>query len=214
MRVTPAKQKRTKTSGKVLASVALVAAAAGVAGLGTYGSFTSTTSASAAVTAGTVKIELSAPGFGTVSPTNRLSVSIAGLVPGDTFQGPVTLSNTGNQDLASLTLTTVASSSSKLDTDAVNGLQMSIDSCSTAWTPASTATDTYTCSGTTRTVLASRPVIGANVALGNLASTTSGRSDNLRVKFSLPSTADNTFQGASSVIGFDLTGTQRAATNR
>ncbi len=37
----------TKTSGKVLASVALVAAAAGVAGLGTYGSFTSTTSASA-----------------------------------------------------------------------------------------------------------------------------------------------------------------------
>ena len=69
----------TKSSGKVLATVALLAGAAGVAGLGTFGSFTSTTSASQALASGTVTIALGASG-----PTNRLSVAAAGLVPGDT----------------------------------------------------------------------------------------------------------------------------------
>lgn len=211
MNVTTSKKKSSKnTSGKVLASVALVAAAAGVAGLGTYGSFTSTTSASASVTAGTVKVELGATGA-----NNRLSVAATGIVPGDTIQRAVTLSNTGNQDLGSLSLTTAATTSSKLDTDATNGLQVAIDSCSTAWTEAGTAPAyTYTCSGTTKTVLASRPVIGSNVALGNLTAVGNGKSDNLRVKLTFPDAADNTFQGLSSVIGFDFTGTQRAATNR
>ena len=210
MRTTTRKPARKNTSGKVLASVALVAAAAGVAGLGTYGSFTSTTSASATTTAGTVKVELGAAGA-----TNRLSVAATGLVPGDTIQRAVTVSNTGNQDLGSLTLTTSASPSSKLDTDTTNGLQLVVESCSKAWTEAGTSPAfTYTCGGTTKTVLATRPVIGANLALANLASTTAGQSDNLRVKLTFPDAADNSFQGQSSVIGLDFTGTQRAATNR
>ncbi|GAA5030661.1 hypothetical protein GCM10023258_28160 [Terrabacter aeriphilus] len=210
MRTTTRKPARTNTSGKVLASVALVAAAAGVAGLGTYGSFTSTTSASATTTAGTVKVELGAPGA-----TNRLSVAATGLVPGDTIQRAVTISNTGNQDLGSLSLTTSASPSSKLDTDTTNGLQLVVESCSKAWTEAGTSPAfTYTCGGTTKTVLATRPVIGTNLALSNLASVASGQSDNLRVKLTFPDAADNTFQGQSSVIGLDFTGTQRAATNR
>ncbi len=208
---TSKKHGKKNTSGKVLASVALVAAAAGVAGLGTYGSFTSTTSASATVTAGTVKVALGQDGT-----TNRFSVAATGLVPGDTIQRAVTLSNTGNQDLASLSLTTSAPlTSSKLDIDGTNGLQMGIESCSNAWTEAGTAPAyTYTCSGTTKTVLASQKVIGANVALTNLASVTNAGVDNLRVKLTFPTGADNTFQGLSSVINFDFTGTQRAATNR
>ena len=150
---TSKKHGKKNTSGKVLASVALVAAAAGVAGLGTYGSFTSTTSASASVTAGTVKVELGQPGA-----ANRFSVAATGLVPGDTIQRAVTLSNTGNQNLGSLSLTTSAPlTSSKLDTDATNGLQLSIDSCSTGWTEAGTAPAyTYTCNGDgiVKTVLA------------------------------------------------------------
>jgi len=63
-------------------------------------------------------------------------------------------------------------------------------------------------------VLASRPVVGANVALAGLTALTNGTTDNLRVKLAFPTTADNTFQGQSSVINFDFTGTQRAATNR
>jgi hypothetical protein len=198
----------TKSSGKVLASVALVAAAAGVAGLGTFGSFTSTTSASEAVGTGTVKIDLGASGA-----ANRLSVASSGLVPGDTVQRAVTLTNNGSEDLSTVSLTTAATTSSKLDTDATNGLQLLIESCSTGWTEAGTAPAyTYTCSGTTRTVLASRPIVGANQTLSNLQSVASTKTDSLRVTVTLPTTADNTFQGLNSVVGFDFTGTQRTAT--
>ncbi|MGO4651590.1 hypothetical protein AB4068_07825 [Arthrobacter sp. 2RAF22] len=95
------------------------------------------------------------------------------------------------------------------------GLQVTVDNCSTAWTEAGTAPAyTYTCSGTTTSVLASRPVIGANLTLANLTSVTAGHTDNLRVTLTLPSTADNTLQNQSSTIAFSFTGTQRTATNQ
>ncbi len=200
-----------KSSGKVLASVALLAAAAGVAGLGTFGSFTSTTSASQSVGSGTVTIAL-----GSTAATNRLNVAASGLVPGDTVERAVNLTNSGNQDLSAVTLTTSApTTSSKLDTDATNGLQMIIESCSNAWTEAGTAPAyTYTCSGTTKTVLATRAIVGANQALSNLQSLGSTKTDYLRVKLTLPAAADNTFQGLSSVVNYDFTGTQRTATSK
>ncbi|UVJ38146.1 CalY family protein [Arthrobacter sp. CJ23] len=199
------------TTGKVIASLALVGTAAGVAGLGTYGAFTSSTSASNVVASGTVSIALGASGT-----ANRLSVAASGLVPGDTVQRAVTLSNTaGNQDLSSITLTTSALPTSKLDTDATMGLQLTIDNCSVPWTEAGTSPAyTYTCSGTTTSVLASRPVIGSNLSLSNVTSVAAGQTDNLRVTMTLPSTADNTLQGQSSTVGFNFTGTQRTATNK
>jgi hypothetical protein len=199
------------TTGKVIASLALVGTAAGVAGLGTYGAFTSSTSASAAVASGTVNIALGASG-----PANRLSVAASGLVPGDTVQRAATLSNAaGNQALSAITLTTSALPSSKLDTDASMGLQLAVDNCSVSWTEAGTAPAyTYTCSGTTTQVLASRPVTGSNLPLTNLTSVAAGQTDNLRVTLSLPSTADNTFQTLSSTVAFNFTGTQRTATSK
>ena len=133
------------TSSKVLASAALLAAAAGVAGMGTYGGFTASTSASAAVKAGTVKLRRRRCRW----RGNRLSVAASGAIPGDTVQRAVTLTNSGDQNLTAITLTTAAAPSSKLDTDAVNGLQMQIDACSTVpWTEAGTSPSfTYTCSG-------------------------------------------------------------------
>lgn len=198
-----------QTSRKIALSVALLAGAAGVAGLGTYGSFTSTTSASASVGTGTVKIELGAAG----GATNRLSVPATGLVPGDTVQRAVTLSNTGNQSLAGITLSTTATSSSKLNTDATDGLQLSIESCSGTWKETSVAGGyTYSCTGTTGVVLERRGIIGQNMDLSGLASRTAGQSDKLLVKVSLPASADNSFQGLTSVVGFDFTGMQRTET--
>lgn len=199
------------TTGKVIASLALVGTAASVAGLGTYGAFTSSTSASNTVASGTVNIALGASGT-----ANRLSVAASGLVPGDTVQRAVTLSNAaGNQALASITLTTSALPTSKLDTDTTMGLQLTIDNCSVPWTEAGTSPAyTYTCSGTTTSVLASHPVIGSNLSLNNLTSVSAGQTDNLRVTMTLPSTADNTLQGQSSTVGFNFTGTQRTATNK
>jgi spore coat-associated protein N len=199
------------TTGKVVASLALVGSAAAVAGLGTYGAFTSTTSASTDVSSGTVAIALGASGA-----ANRLSVAATGLVPGDTVQRAVTLTTAaGNQALAGIKLTTTAPVTSILNTDPALGLQLTIDTCSVPWTEAGTAPAyTYTCSGTTNSVLASRAVIGTDLSLTNLTSVAANKTDNLRVTLTLPTGADNTFQAKSSTIDLSFTGTQRSGTDK
>ncbi|MCO4236271.1 TasA family protein [Pseudarthrobacter raffinosi] len=193
------------TSGKILASVALVGTAAAVAGMGTYGAFTgTTTTVDQQVTAGTVDIDLTDPG--------TLNVAVAGLLPGDSVEKFATLKNTGNSTLNTVTLTTNAAVSSLLTTDATNGLQVTIDACNVAWTVVAAAPDT--CSGTQTAVLANGSIIGTGKALANLASVTAGSSDRLKITTSLPTSADNTFQGLTSTIGFTFDATQRTAAVR
>jgi spore coat-associated protein N len=201
----------SSTTGKVLASTVLLGAAVSVAGLGTFGTFTSATAATAQVSSGKVAIALGSDG----TATNRLTVAANKLVPGDTVQRAVQLSNAaGQQDLSSITLTTTAPTSSLLDTDATNGLQLVVDVCSQPWTEVGTAPAyTYSCPGVTKSVLTSRPVKGANMALANLTSTTAGNTDNLRVTLSFPTVANDTFQNLDSSILFTFNGTQRAATS-
>lgn len=196
---------------KILFSLAILGAAASIAGLGTYASFTSSTAATQTVDSGTVSITL-----GAVGAANRLTVGASGLVAGDTVQRAVNLINNGaggSDNLSSITLTTTASPSSLLDSDATTGLQMAVDKCSVAWTEAGPPY-TYTCSGTTTSVLASRAVIGSNLTLSNLSSLATGSTDYLRVTLTLPSSAPNTHQGLSSTITYTFTGTQRTATNK
>lgn len=196
------------TTGKIVASVALVGTAASVAGLGTFGAFSSTTSASQAVTAGTVTIALPAAGV-----DNTLNVAVTGMLPGDKVEKLVKLSNTGNSDLNNVTLATDAGTTgSLLTTDATNGLQLTIENCSTAWTGTA---GSYVCSGTQSTVLASGPIItGTAKTLANLTALTSTKADNLKVTTALPASADNTFQGLTSTIGFTFTATQRTAVSK
>lgn len=190
----------------VLASIALLGGAASVAGLGTYATFTDSASASQSIDAGVVDINL-----GAVGADNRLTVAAADIHPGDTMQRAFKLSNSSSDTMASITLTTTATTSSALNTDTANGLQMLIERCSVAWTEAGTSPAyTYTCSGTTSTVLASRPVIGSGLSLSNLT-LTSGATDNLRLTVSLPSTAGNSLQNTSSVIEYAFTGNQRTS---
>ena len=63
---------------------------------------------------------------------DRLNVAATGTIPGDSMQRAVTLVNNGDQNLTGLTLTTTATTSSMLDTDATNGLQLQIDELSGA----------------------------------------------------------------------------------
>lgn len=210
-----AKNKRTKA---LLLGVSGVAIAGSMAGLGTFASFTGTTSASQTIASGTVAIALGSAG----TADNRLTIGASGLVPGDSVQRRVKLSNaSGNENLASITLTTSASTSSLLDTDATNGLQMKIEKCAgtVGWTESATPY-TYTCDslvagdglGTRSSVLASRAVVGSNLALSGMSAVTAGTTDDMVVTVSLPSAADNTFQTKSSTILYTFTGTQRAAT--
>src|SRR5438477_79867 len=192
---------RSDTRGKLFITTLAVGAAAAVAGLGTFGTFTSTTSASEPVSSGTVQIALGTTG----TAANRLTVGASGLVPGDTVQRAADLSVAGNQDLSAVALTTSATTSSLLDTDTTTGLQMVVDACSVPWTEGGTAPAyTYSCTGTTTTLVASQPVIASNVALTGVGLTT-GSLNHLRVTLTLPSGASNTLQGQSSVISFAFT---------
>lgn len=203
--------RRASTARKVLLSAAALGGAASIAGLATFGTFTSSTSASQSVSSGTVTIALGATG----ASTNRLTVGASNIAAGDTIQRSVDLIDSGSIDLSSVTLTTAATTSSLLDTSVANGLQMVIDHCSVPWTEGGVAPAyTYTCSGTTTSVLASTPVIGSNMALSNLTALTAGNTDHLRVTLTLPAAAPNTLQGQSSVISYTFTGTQRAATSK
>jgi len=201
--------KRLSRGRKLLASVAVLGAAASIAGLGTFATFTSTTSANHTVASGTVTIALGATG----ASTNRLTVGASAIAPGDTIQRSVDLIDQGTIDLASITLTTSASPTSLLDSDTSNGLQMVLDKCSVAWTE-SGPPYTYTCSGSTSSGLASRPVIGSTLTLSNLGSLVSGATDHLRVTLTFPSGAGNSLQNQSSTVTYSFTGTQRTATNK
>ena len=202
-----------KTMKRLLGSFAVVGATAAMAGLGTFATFTSSTSASHTISSGTVSIAL-----GTTGAANRLTIGASNVVPGDTIQRSVDLINNGTgtaDNLSSIVLTTTASPSSLLDTDVTNGLQMTIEKCSTAWTEAGTSPAyTYTCGGTTSTVLASHAVIGSSMALTGLSSLTTGSTDHLRVTLTLPTIAPNTLQGQSSTISYGFLGTQRVSGNK
>jgi spore coat-associated protein N len=209
MKRTPRPRSTWSPTRKLLASLAVLGAAASIAGLGTFATFTSSTSASHTVSSGTVTIALGATG----ASTNRLNIGATAIAPGDTIQRSVDLINQGSLDLASVTLTTSATTSSLLDTDVTNGLQMVIDKCSVAWTEAGPPY-TYTCSGSNSSVLASRAVIGSSLTLSGLSSLTAGVTDHLRVTLTLPSGAGNTLQNQTSTISYAFNGTQRTATNK
>jgi spore coat-associated protein N len=207
----------TTTTGKVLASLALIGTAAGVAGLGTYGAFVSTTEAQTKVGSGTVILALGAAG----GAENRLNLAANGLVAGDTVQRAVKLSNAGTEDFAAITLATKAVPAAegaalpKLVTDRTHGLKLLIQSCSVAWTETGTSPAfSYECEGETKTILENQAVmLKAPVDL-NLKALAAHQSDYLRVTMTLPGTADKTFAGQDSGIGFTFTATQRAGINK
>ncbi len=196
-------------TGKIVASAAVLGTAATVAGLGTFGTFTASTTASQAVSTGTTALSLGTAG----SATNRLTIGASLLVPGDTIQRAVDLTNSGTQALSAVALTTTATTTSLLDTSLAMGLQMKVDECSTAWSETSIGAGyTYTCGGSTTSLIASTPVILSADVLTGVNALAAGGVDHLRVTLTLPATADNTLQGKSSVILYTFTGTQRVAT--
>jgi spore coat-associated protein N len=205
--------RRRRTTKKLLLSLAVLGSTAGIAGLGTFATFTSTTSASQTVSAGTVAVALGAAG----TSANRLTINATGIVPGDTISRAVQLTSTSSDPLGSVSMTTTATVSSLLNTDTTNGLRLTVQRCSTAWTEntASAPAYTYSCPGTPSTVLNAVPVIQSAALLPGLAALSSGSSvDHLVVTLSLPTSAPNAMQGASSTLQFSFTGTQRTGTAR
>ena len=198
------------TTRKVVGSLAILGTAAAVAGLGTYGNFTdSTTPMNTTVDTGTLSINLAQPGGAVAIP-----VSTTGFVPGDSMTRAVNLINDGGSGLGSVTVSSVLTSpATVLTSDVINGLQLTIKGCSVAWTQGGTPTaPSYTCAGTERTVLSGPAANSAPLA--SPASLAAGGVDNLVFSISLPTTADNTFQGKSASLSLTFTGVQRTGTVR
>ncbi|MGY1641385.1 TasA family protein [Geodermatophilus sp. SYSU D00703] len=196
------------TTRKVVGSLGVIGAAAAVAGLGTFGTFTdSTTPVTTQVTSGTVDINLAQ---GPIA----VPAGVANFVPGDSLSRAVTLSNNGNSALSSVTLDVTSSTSTVLTTDATKGLQLSLKSCSVAWTQGGTTdAPTYACSGTQRDLITAGQAVGTD-ELVTPNSLNPGGTDNLVFTISLPTTADNAFQGKSSALTLTFTGVQRNGTAR
>jgi hypothetical protein len=200
---------RSRTARKVLGSLGIVGAAAAVAGMGTFGTFTdSTAPLNASVTSGTLSLDLNA-----VNSTATLPMNATGFVPGDSISRSVDLANTGNLAFAGISMTSTATTSSLLDTDKVNGLQLNVKSCPVNWTETVTnGVATYTCSGAT-TAIAGGPAV-TSATLTGVASLNAGGTDHLVVTLTLPASADNTFQGKTSALSVSFTGAQKTGTNR
>ncbi|WP_409330246.1 TasA family protein [Trujillonella humicola] len=198
---------KSRTARKIVGSLGVLGATAAVAGLGTFGTFTdSTTPITTQVASGTVDIDLTNPGY-------AIPATTSGFVPGDSLTRAVTLTNSGTSALSSVTLSTTATVSSILTTNTTNGLQLGVRSCSQPWTQGGTsAAPVYTCGGTV-TDLGTTPVVG-NRTLAGMNSLNPGGTDHLTFTISLPTAADNAFQGKSSTLSLVFTGTQRAAAAR
>jgi hypothetical protein len=189
-----------------------------MAGLGTFAAYTSTTSSSATISTGVVQIALAASGAG-----NRISVPATGVLPGDTVARAVDLTSTSSDALGSVKLTTTAPvTSSTLNTDGTNGLQLLVQRCSVTWTEtANTSPQTgysYTCGGSTTTVLgsASTPVIQTATSFTGLAATAGPGNvaptlDHLVITLTLPAATieSQVAQGSQSVIVFTFNAAQR-----
>jgi len=191
---------RRRTAAKVVASLGVVGATMAIAGMGTFGSFTDTTSpVEANVGTGTISINLSPAAMYATVP-----VSAGGFLPGDTSATPFDLRNDGDVAWESVTFTSWATRSSLLDSDPVHGLQLTVESCPTAWSVAGSG---YTCAGTVREFY-SGPIV-MDQPLAGAASLEPGQVDHLMARIAFPTTAGDAHKNKLSELSFRFTAVQR-----
>ena len=189
------------TAARLVASLGVLGATAAIASLGTFGTFSDTTApVDTALDTGVLSIDVAEAGAGLVPFTGGL------ILPGDSRAFPVDLVNSGDTALSSVTLGSWATASSILDSDPVNGLQLTVDSCSQSWTDTGSG---WSCGGT-RKAYYSGPTLVHDHALTGSASLAAGAVDHLLLTAALPSTASSeSFEGATSELSFVFTGVQR-----
>lgn len=185
---------RSADRRKIILSVALLAAAAAALIGGAFATFTNTaTAGTQTITSGTVKLA--------TGPTNDAGTGASNIAAGDTIAREVDLNSTGATLAAKeITLKFSASTSSLLDTDPTNGLQLSIQACAEPWKRTVVGSPPpafeYTCTpGATAVKLGGATTAsvssleGAAAALTPLNSLSSAGKDYLVFKLELPTAA-------------------------
>src|ERR1017187_3831617 len=227
---TPERSRRA-TAKRVALTLAVVVAGTGAVLGGVFASFTDTTSAGPqTITSGKVVLA--------VGPTNDSTTGATNIAPGDTIPREVDLNSTASTlNDASITLGISTSTSSLLDSDQTNGLQVQVQTCSVAWTRVAGPPPTYSCSGTPVTVLASTTVKtleSTPASLTPLNSLTAGGQDYVVMTFTFPSTAPGNIaqvptlcsgtvggtsatenlEGCTSTLTYNFVATQRIGTSK
>lgn len=140
--------KKLLTASTLTAKVAIVVAAAlggtALVSSSVFASLTATASnaaGSGSVNSGTLKLTQAASGVTGI--TGGFTTAVTAMAPGDTVNRYIDLINGGTLDGSALTLGLAASPATALTTDGINGLKITVNQCSVAWT------NTGTCSGTT-----------------------------------------------------------------
>jgi spore coat-associated protein N len=233
---TPAIAEPARDLRKIALSVVLLIAAAGLLIGGAFATFTQSAPAGPqALTSGTVKLA--------VGPINDAGTGATNIAAGDTVAREVDLNATGSTLAAqTITLKFSAAPTSLMDTDATNGLQISIQACSAPWTRAVVGAPpppfTYTCGPGASTVningAATASVASLEAVAGTLtplSSLVAAGQDYLVFTLTLPAgapgdltkvaacsgsaggtAATEDLQGCSSTLTYTFQATQRAAT--
>ena len=128
------------------------------------------------------------------------------MMAGDSVDKVLDLVNDGTTAFGSVTKKMSATTSSILDTDQVNGLQLKVQKCSVAWTASS-------CSGASSTLYAGPMVV--TQPLTGATSLNPGGVDHLLLTASLPASANGSaYQGKQSTLSLVFDGVQRAGADR
>lgn len=206
-----------KSSWRAIAGAVITISIAAIAGQSVIASLNATAFNTVAqgINSGTMKLDLANSGSG-------FGQNISNLVPGDTVNRYITLTNSGTIDGIGLTLQTAQTGTPALINDGTGSatnkaLRLSVKGCSVAWNTA-----TGVCSGTETTELAATQ-IGALGSATALTSSTmaSGAVKYLQMKIELPDQNEttvngvlpaNTVQGGSVNITYTFDLAQRLAT--
>ena len=219
------------TAGCIGAAAALAAHAASA----TFR--TSGTVSQGALAAGNVFLTIPTPGQGPPA-ANRMTLAVSGVYPANPWnERAVDVTNAGNLNLASFTISSQADASNPLSATDGTGVVLIIDECPTSWTENTgvPTNPTYTCAGNANvdvlgcaTCNSGLPVdyavapngtssytwsTSGSPALANI-NRAAGAVNHLRFRFKLAGTAPNSAQGKSVNVTFTFDGTQRAGTSK
>ena len=197
---------RRRTGLKIVGAISAVGAAVAVAGLGTFGQFTDSTSpVNTRVDTGVLSVDVSSPAGAAVPFSGGM------MLAGDARSALVDLVNDGTTPLSAVTLKATATSSSILDQDTVNGLQLTVESCSVAWNTAGAAP---TCPGTVKAYF-TQPILVNDYPLTGTPVMAAGATEHLKLTAALPASASgDAYEGASSALKFVFTGIQKTGAPR
>jgi hypothetical protein len=138
------------------------------------------------------------------------------MAPGDVVNRYVDLANNGTLATQNLTLAAADATSSKLTTDATNGLHVTVTSCSIAWVQT-----TGTCLGTSTVLLTNASVASLISGAQSLVAGTVAATYALQFSVTLPNQTETTqngtlpvgtIQGLSASMTWTFGETQRTAT--